>query len=125
VFTWRRTPAVYKSWRLRYNVRMSIVLSAVYRIGLCVCGWRAIYRGATRTRGEYRAYDALLWLSGAVLVLIPVVADITNAVGWSDPDIRYLTILSVGCVVVLLAWHVRSKRSRARADRRAIVAADA
>jgi len=41
------------------------------------------------------------------------------------PHILYLTILSVGCVVVLLAWPVRSERSRARADRRAIVAADA
>ncbi len=97
---------------------MSIVLSAIYLIKLSVCGWRAIYRGATRTRGEYRPYDALLWLSGAVLVLIAVVADITNAVGWSDPDRLYPTILSVGWVVVLLAWHVRSEPARARADRR-------
>ncbi len=88
--------------------------SAVYVIVLCVCGWRAIYRVVTRTRGEYRPYDALLWLSAAVLVLVPIVADVTNAVGWSDPDILYPTILSVGGIMGLLTWDVWTVWSMAR-----------
>ncbi len=104
---------------------MSIAVSAVYVIALCVCGWRAIYRGVARRRGAYRTADTLLWLSGAVLVLIPVIADVTNAVGWSDPDILYPTIFSVGWVVVLLGWDVWSVWSRAREHRRAIVGEDA
>ena len=104
---------------------MSIAVSAVYGIALCVYGWRAIYRGVARRRGEYRWYDALLWLSGAVLVLIPVIADVTNAVGWSDPDILYPMIFSIGWVVVLLAWNVWSVWSRVREHRRAIVGEDA
>ncbi len=120
-----RATAMYVSWRLRYNDSMSIAVSAVYAIALCVCGWRAIYRGGARRRGEYRWYDVLLWLSGAVLVLIPVIADVTNAVGWSDPDILYPTIFSVGWVVALLVWDVRSGRSRAHENRRASVGEDA
>ncbi len=104
---------------------MSIAVSAVYAIALCVCGWRAIYRVVTRKRGEYRGYDVLLWLSGGVLVLIPVIADVTNAVGWSDSDILYPTIFSVGWVVVLLVWDMRSGRSRAHENRRARVGEDA
>jgi len=104
---------------------MSIAVSAVYLIVLCVCGWRVVYRGVARTRGEYRSFDAFLWLSGAVLVLIPIVTDVTNAVGWSDPDILYPTIVSVGWVVVLLAWDVWSVWSRARENRRAIIGEDA
>ncbi len=84
---------------------------------LCVCGWRAIYRVVTRTRGEYRPYDALLWLSVVVLMLMPVVADVTNAAGWCDPATLYPTIISVGWVVVLLAWDLWSERSMARDDR--------
>ncbi len=87
---------------------MSVTINAVYLIVLCVCGWCAIYRDVARCRGECRPYDALFWLSGAVLVLIPIITDVTNAVGWSDPDIRYPTIFSVGWVVALLAWDVRS-----------------
>jgi len=101
---------------------MSIAISAVYVIVLCVCGWRIIYRGVARRRGEHRPFDTLLWLSGALLVLIPVIADVGNSAGWSDPDILYPTILSVGWVVVLLAWDVCS---RAHAHRRAIVGEDA
>jgi len=93
---------------------MSVAISAVYVIMLCVCGWRVIYRVVTRTRGESRPYDALLWLSAAVLVLIPVVADLTTAGGWSDPDTLYPTILSVGGITGLLIWDVRSVWSRAR-----------
>ena len=99
---------MYVSWRRRYNSSMSIAVSAVYVITLCVWGWRAIYRGVARRRGAYRRYDTLLRLSGAVLVLIPIVTDVTNAVGWSDPDILYPTIFSVGWVVVLLAGDVWS-----------------
>ena len=58
---------------------MSVAINAVYLIALCLCGWRVIYRVVTRKRGESRPYDALLWLSAAVLVLIPVVADVTAA----------------------------------------------
>ncbi len=104
---------------------MSVAISAVYLLALCVCGWRVIYRVVAHRRGEYRLYDVLLWLSGTVLVLIPVVTDVTNASGWSDPDILYPTIFSVGWVVVLLAWDVRSRRSRARENRRPIVGDDA
>jgi hypothetical protein len=104
---------------------MSVVISAFYLIALCMCGWRAIYRGGARRRGEYRPFDALLWLSGAVLVFIPVVTDLTNVVGWRDPDILYPTIVSVGWVVVLLAWDVRSGRSRGHEDKRAIGGEDA
>ncbi len=86
-----------------------------------MCGWRVVYRGVARRTGAYRLYDVLLWLSGAVLVLIPIITDVTNAVGWSDPDILYPTIVSVGWVVVLLAWDVWSGRSRAHEDGRAIV----
>jgi len=92
---------------------MSSGLSAVYVIVLCVCGWRVIYRVATRKRGEWPPSDALLWLSGAVLVLVPIVADVTNAVGWSDPDTLYPTMLSVGSIIGLLAWDVWSVWSRA------------
>lgn len=74
---------------------------------------------------EYRWYDVLLWLSGAVLVLIPVIANVTNAVGWSDPDILYPTIFSVGWVVALLVWDVRAGPSRAHENRRASVGEDA
>jgi len=87
---------------------MSVALNAVYLIVLCVCGWRVIYRAVTRKRGESVPFDALLWLSAAVLVLIPVVVDVTNAAGWGDPDTLYPTILSVGGVIGLLAWDVRS-----------------
>ncbi len=104
---------------------MSIAVSAVYLIVLCVCGWRVAYRVVTRKRGDCALFDVLLWLSGAVLVLIPVIADVTNAVGWSDPDILYPTIFSVGWVVALLVWDVRSGRSRAHENRRARVGEDA
>jgi len=53
-------------------------------------------------------------LAAAVLVLIPVVADITTAVGWSDPDTLYPTILSVEAIIGLLTWDVRAAWSRAR-----------
>ncbi len=95
---------------------MSVALNAVYLIALCVCGWRVIYRAVTRTRGESVPFDALLWL--AAVVLIPVVADVTNVSGWGDPDTLYPTILSVGGIIGLLAWDVRSMWSRAR--RRAV-----
>lgn len=49
-----------------------------------------------------------------MLVLIPVVADITTAVGWSDPDTLYPTILSVEAIIGLLTWDVRAAWSRAR-----------
>jgi len=91
---------------------MSSGLSAVYVIVLCVCGWRVIYRVVTRKRGECPPSDALLWLSGAVLV--PIVADVTNAVGWRDPDTLYPTILSVGGIIGLLIWDARSVWSMAR-----------
>jgi hypothetical protein len=97
---------------------MSVALNAVYLIALCVCGWRVIYRAVTRTRGESVPFDALLWLSAVVLVLTPVVADVTNVSGWGDPDTLYPTILSVGGISGLLAWDVRSVWSRAH--RRAI-----
>jgi len=87
---------------------MSVALNAVYLIVLCVCGWRVIYRAVTRKRGERVPFDALLWLSAAVLVLIPVVVDVTNAAGWGDSDTLYPTILSVGGIIGLLAWDVRS-----------------
>ena len=116
---------VYVSWGLRYNSRMSIAVSAVYLIVLCVCGWRVVYRIVARSGGEYRPFDALLWLSGAVLVLIPVAADVTNAIGWSDPDILYPTIFSVGWVVVLLGWDVWTVWSRAHEHRRTSVGEDA
>ncbi len=87
---------------------MSVALNAVYLIVLCVCGWRVIYRAVTRKRGEGVPFDALLWLSAAVLVLIPVVVDVTNAAGWGDSDTLYPTILSVGGIIGLLAWDVRS-----------------
>jgi len=93
---------------------MSVAISAVYVIMLCMYGWRVIYRVVTRTRGETRPYDALLWLSAAVLVLVPIVADVTAAVGWSDPDTLYPTILSVGGIMGLLTWDVRTAWSRAR-----------
>jgi len=93
---------------------MSVALNAVYLIALCVCGWRVIYRAVTRTRGESVPFDALLWLSAVVLVLTPVVADVTNVSGWGDPDTLYPTILSVGSISALLAWDVRSVWSRAR-----------
>ncbi len=95
---------------------MSVALNAVYLIALCVCGWRVIYRAVTRTRGESVPFDALLWL--VAVVLIPVVADVTNVSGWGDPDTLYPTILSVGGIIGLLAWDVRSMWSRAR--RRAV-----
>jgi len=79
-----------------------------------VCGWRVIYRVVTRTRGACPPSAVLLWLSAAVLVLIPVVAAVTTAVGWSDPDILYPTILSVGGIIGLLTWDVRTAWSRAR-----------
>jgi len=104
---------------------MSIAVSAFYLIVLCVCGWRVVYRDAARRRGEYRPFDALLWLSGALLVLIPVIADVGNLAGWSAPDTLYPTILSVGWVVVLLVWDVWSVWSRAHEHRRAIVDEDA
>jgi len=85
---------------------MSIALNAVYLIALCVCGWRVIYRAVTRTRGESVPFDALLWLSAVVLT--PVVADVTNVSGWGDPDTLYPTIFSVGSIIGLLAWDVRS-----------------
>ncbi len=97
---------------------MSVALNAAYLIVLCVCGWRVIYRAVTRTRGERVPFDVLLWLSAVVLVLIPVVADVTNVSGWGDPDTLYPTILSVGGIIGLLAWDVRSMWSRAR--RRAV-----
>ncbi len=104
---------------------MSIAVSAVYLIVLCVCGWRVVYRIVARRRGAYRPFDVLLWLSGAVLVLIPVVTDVTNVVGWSDPDILYPTIFSVGWIGALLVWQVWSVWSRAHEQRRAIVGEDA
>ncbi len=122
---WRSVLAVYRSWRVRYNVSMSIAVSVIYSIALGVCGWRAIYRGMARRRGAHRPFDALLWLSGAVLVLLPIVTAVTNAVGWRDPDIFYPTIFSVGWVVALLVWDVRSGRSRAHENRRARVGEDA
>ncbi len=97
---------------------MSVAINAVYLIVLCVCGWRVIYRAVTPKRGESVPFDALLWLSAAVLVLIPVVADVTNVSGWGDPDTLYPTILSVGGIMGLLAWDVRSVWSRAH--RRAV-----
>jgi len=97
---------------------MSVAINAVYLIALCVCGRRVIYRAVTRTRGERVPFDALLWLSGVVLVLIPVVADVTNVSGWVDPDTLYPTILSVGGIMGLLAWDVQSMWPRAR--RRAV-----
>ncbi len=75
---------------------MSVAINAVYLIVLCVCGWRVIYRAVTRIRGDCPPFDVLLWLSAAVLVLLPVVADVTNVSGWSDPDTLYPTIFSVG-----------------------------
>jgi len=104
---------------------MSVAINAFYLIVLCVCGWRTIYRVATRHRGAWPPFDALLWLSAVVLVLIPGVADSTNATGWSDPDTLYPMILSVGWVVALLAWDVWSVWSRAHENRRAIVDEDA
>jgi len=97
---------------------MSVALNAVYLIALCVCGWRVICRAVTRKRGESVPFDALLWLSVVVLVLIPVVTDVSNVSGWSDPDTLYPTILSIGSIMGLLAWDVRSVWSRAH--RRAI-----
>jgi len=94
---------------------MSVALNAVYLIALCVCGWRVIYRAVTRTReGDCSPFDVLLWLSALVLVLIPVVADVSNVSGWGDPDTLYPTILSVGGIMGLLAWDVQSVWSRAR-----------
>jgi len=61
---------------------------------------------------------AVSWLSAALLVLTPVVADVTNVSGWGDPDTLYPTILSVGGISGLLAWDVRSVWSRTH--RRAI-----
>ena len=97
---------------------MSVALNAVYLIALCVCGWRVIYRAVTRKRGDCSPFDALLWLSAVVLVLIPVIAAVTNVSGWGDPDTLYPTILSVGGIIGLLAWDVRSVWSMAR--RRAV-----
>ena len=64
------------------------------------------------TRGECSSFDVLLWLSAAVLVLLPVVADVTNVSGRGDPDTLYPTILSVAGIMGLLAWDVRSVWSR-------------
>jgi len=61
---------------------------------------------------------AVSWLSAALLVLIPVVADVSNVSGWGDPATLYPTILSVGSIMGLLAWDVRSVWSSAH--RRAI-----
>jgi len=105
---------VYVLWRVRYNVSMSIAPSVIYCIALCVCGWRVVHRLITRGRGERLPYDALLWLSGVVLVLLPIVAAISSASGWSNPETLYPTLFSVGWVVVLLAWDLRSVRSMAR-----------
>ncbi len=97
---------------------MSVAINAVYLIVLCVCGWRVIYRAVTHTRKECSPFDVLLWLSAAVLVLIPVVADVSNVSGWGDPDTLYPTILSVGGISGLLVWDVRSVWSMAH--RRAV-----
>ena len=96
---------------------MSIVPSAIYFIALCVYGWRVVHRRVTRGRGERLLDSALLWLSGVVLVLLPILAAINSASGWSDPETLYPTMLSVGWVLVLLAWDARSMRSMVRANR--------
>ena len=91
---------------------MSVALNAVYLIVLCVCGWRVIYRAVTRKKEDCSPFDALLWLSAVVLVLIPVIAAVTNVSGWGDPDTLYPTILSVGGIIGLLAWDVWSRARR-------------
>ncbi len=91
---------------------MSVALNAVYLI-VRVRG--ACHRsGGDAHTGECSPLDVFLWLSAALLVLIPVVADVTNVSGWGDPDTLYPTILSVGSISALLAWDVRSVWSRAR-----------
>lgn len=61
--------------------------------------------------------DALLWLSGAVLVLLPILAAASSASGWSDPETLYPTMFSAGWVVALFAWDLRSMRSTVRDDK--------
>jgi len=59
--------------------------------------WMACHlSGGDAHKGGLPAVLVLLWLSAAVLVLLPVVADVTNVSGWSDPDTLYPTIFSVG-----------------------------
>jgi hypothetical protein len=61
--------------------------------------------------------DALLWLSGVVLVLLPIIAAASSASGWNDPETLYPTMFSAGWVIALLAWDLRSMRSMVRDDR--------
>lgn len=66
---------MYRSWRVRYNVSMSIVLSGIYVIALCVCV-------ACRSSGrDAHVGRWLLWLLDGVLVLIPVSAGVKVAHG--------------------------------------------
>jgi hypothetical protein len=67
----------------------------------------------TRTRGTGVQFDALLGLSGAVLVLIPVVAGLSHAAAPGDLDTLYPTVCSVGGVSGLLAWDLWSEWSGA------------
>ena len=115
--------AVYVLWQVRYNVSMSIVPSAIYFIALCVCGWRVVHRRVARGRGERLPNDALLWLFGVVLILLPIIAAASSASGWSDPETLYPTMFSAGWVVALLAWDFRSMRSMVRDNRQGNVGA--
>lgn len=92
---------------------MSASINLFYLMGLCVFGWRLIYRVTARTRGEGAPSDALLWVSGAVLVLMPVVGNANNATVWNDPETLDPTLLSIGGIIGLLAWDGRAAWSLA------------
>lgn len=111
---WKAHPAAfYTSPRGVYNVSMGI--AAVYIVALVVFGWVMIRRHAARVTGLREGW-AWPWLFGAALalVLIPALYDATSPTGWTDSDTLAPSVVSVGAVVVALAWDLWSTRSAGR-----------